>query len=283
MALINCPECGKEISDKAPACIHCGFPLESEKKEVNKKCTICGTTYDFSEEYEIAILPKTDEYVAAIGKIRRKTSLSLVDGKKLVEIIRETKSVPETFTPSRELEKEECNKQDEKRKREERIKSVPMPDKPRIPKLWPIIGLLLCWLAITMLDADEWERQSSMNNGDGDPVFYGIFYFLSGIALIAYGIYRYTKEYRRYKMAQINFEVYQRMVIREQDEAKARQEVQAEIAKIRRINVLRCPICQSTNVTSISTASRAISIATVGLASGKIGKQYKCQNCKHMW
>ena len=27
MALIKCPECGKEISDKAPACIHCGFPL----------------------------------------------------------------------------------------------------------------------------------------------------------------------------------------------------------------------------------------------------------------
>lgn len=27
MALIKCPECGKEISDKAPVCIHCGFPL----------------------------------------------------------------------------------------------------------------------------------------------------------------------------------------------------------------------------------------------------------------
>jgi len=28
MALITCPECGKQISDRAPACIHCGFPLE---------------------------------------------------------------------------------------------------------------------------------------------------------------------------------------------------------------------------------------------------------------
>ena len=27
MALIICPECGREISDKAPHCIHCGFPL----------------------------------------------------------------------------------------------------------------------------------------------------------------------------------------------------------------------------------------------------------------
>lgn len=28
MALIKCPECGKKISDKATACIHCGCPIE---------------------------------------------------------------------------------------------------------------------------------------------------------------------------------------------------------------------------------------------------------------
>ena len=27
MALIKCPECGKEVSDRAPTCIYCGFPL----------------------------------------------------------------------------------------------------------------------------------------------------------------------------------------------------------------------------------------------------------------
>lgn len=27
MALIKCPECGKEVSDRAKACIHCGYPL----------------------------------------------------------------------------------------------------------------------------------------------------------------------------------------------------------------------------------------------------------------
>lgn len=29
MALITCPECQKQISDKAPACLHCGAPLET--------------------------------------------------------------------------------------------------------------------------------------------------------------------------------------------------------------------------------------------------------------
>lgn len=27
MALIKCPECGKEISDKAASCPNCGFPI----------------------------------------------------------------------------------------------------------------------------------------------------------------------------------------------------------------------------------------------------------------
>ena len=43
MALIKCPECGKEVSDKAPACIHCGCPLEQKIYEV-----VNGVTYDIS-------------------------------------------------------------------------------------------------------------------------------------------------------------------------------------------------------------------------------------------
>ena len=31
--LIKCPECGGNVSDKAPACIHCGFPLNDIHKE----------------------------------------------------------------------------------------------------------------------------------------------------------------------------------------------------------------------------------------------------------
>lgn len=41
MALINCPECGKEISDTCDACIHCGYKLSnnasSKDKKTNKK------------------------------------------------------------------------------------------------------------------------------------------------------------------------------------------------------------------------------------------------------
>lgn len=30
MALIKCPECGKEISDQATSCPNCGYPISNE-------------------------------------------------------------------------------------------------------------------------------------------------------------------------------------------------------------------------------------------------------------
>ena len=36
MALINCPECGKSISNTSENCIHCGCPIKKSKK-INKK------------------------------------------------------------------------------------------------------------------------------------------------------------------------------------------------------------------------------------------------------
>ena len=47
MALIKCPECGKEISDKSKLCIHCGYPLEDtinivEKELSSSICPFCG-------------------------------------------------------------------------------------------------------------------------------------------------------------------------------------------------------------------------------------------------
>ena len=45
--LIKCPERGKDVSDKAPACIHCGFPLNDIHKE--NTCLVDGAEYDMTE------------------------------------------------------------------------------------------------------------------------------------------------------------------------------------------------------------------------------------------
>lgn len=46
MALIKCPECGKEISDKAKTCPHCGVPIEMKfcqycGEKIEKDCVVC--------------------------------------------------------------------------------------------------------------------------------------------------------------------------------------------------------------------------------------------------
>lgn len=42
MALIECPECRGKVSDKAPACIHCGYPLQQVEEKQVQYCPYCG-------------------------------------------------------------------------------------------------------------------------------------------------------------------------------------------------------------------------------------------------
>lgn len=46
MALINCRECGKQISDEAINCVHCGCPV---KKEEKPHCIECGKELENNE------------------------------------------------------------------------------------------------------------------------------------------------------------------------------------------------------------------------------------------
>ena len=38
MALISCPECGRQISDKADACVGCGYPIKKDD-EIFEECS----------------------------------------------------------------------------------------------------------------------------------------------------------------------------------------------------------------------------------------------------
>ena len=57
MSLIKCPECGKEVSDKAKTCVNCGYPIEEYLSEINSKeeekptCLLCGSEIKGDEDY----------------------------------------------------------------------------------------------------------------------------------------------------------------------------------------------------------------------------------------
>lgn len=49
------------------------------------------------------------------------------------------------------------------------------------------------------------------------------------------------------------------------------------------INIPKCPTCGSNKVEKISTTSKVVGFATVGVFSSNFGKSYKCDNCGYKW
>ena len=209
MALINCPECGREkVSDSADMCPDCGFGIKAHFEKI-----------------------KMEE-----------------ENKK------------------RQLEIEE--------ERESRLKNrmseIEMPKKPEDKMEGNekfLVGCGVFFIIIGLLAAS-------------DTVIMLVMGVVCGTGFIIVGFKQKNDEYQRklkeYNLAVKDFEQYQRNKIHQQDMASARR--MADIA-----NAPKCPMCNSINIEKISTTSRAVSVATVGLASGKIGKQYRCKKCKHMW
>ena len=71
MALINCPECGKEVSDKAEVCIHCGYPLHDETQSNKEDEPV------YLNEVKRLLL--SGEKVKAIKLLRENTSYDLAE------------------------------------------------------------------------------------------------------------------------------------------------------------------------------------------------------------
>jgi hypothetical protein len=67
MALISCPECGQQVSDKAPTCPNCGVPIFQESKVV---------VYGYTQQF--AINPKVHVFWngAPVGSVKKGGSLS---------------------------------------------------------------------------------------------------------------------------------------------------------------------------------------------------------------
>ena len=95
MALINCPECGREVSDKAPTCIHCGYPLIT--KEKNTICEIKGQKYDLSKILKMC--QNNEPPYATREAIEKITPLIFGDAVELGRIIRENGEIPTSYIP----------------------------------------------------------------------------------------------------------------------------------------------------------------------------------------
>ena len=111
MALITCPECGREVSDMAKMCPNCGYPINDPTvPDVEHDILVFkGQRYDFKEVMDyikkntqpgqtpsMPVFREIDELMCSTG-----IKLSAGDDKELVGYLRKFHHVPDTeFVPS---------------------------------------------------------------------------------------------------------------------------------------------------------------------------------------
>lgn len=83
MALIKCPECSKEISDKAKCCIHCGYPLEELKntKDINYE----NLSINNNKKYSVKLTSKGDSSVKVLKVMTENLNIKLTEAKELMD------------------------------------------------------------------------------------------------------------------------------------------------------------------------------------------------------
>lgn len=226
MAIIKCPECGREkVSDSAEACPDCGYGIKAHFEKIRQ------------EEEE----KRKKEELRKQEEIRRK--------------------------------EQERLREEREREQQAEIDAMPTPEKP-FP--WQVLlGIFFAGMAIFMFCIDS--------------IFLGLFEGFIAFVLIVGGYSNYQDKKRIYETSLHDME-------RAKREALALERINQAIADEQNAKIMnavnpfkevtngvKCPMCGKNAGKKISTTNRAVSVAAVGLASGKIGKQYKCSSCGHMW
>lgn len=223
MALIRCPECGRQnISDTAVACPECGYAIREHFERIKDE-----------EEREVK---RIQEYQQHIEEEEKRRIIERIDAvKKINENIDQYKTNMIFFTVL----------------------------------LVPLLGILI---------------YSKFSVG-------GIILVACDLLLLYRSKSKLDKSKKSLQLSELNGEQFDKNVEEERLKTEAIRESRQRIKEKERARQERikeaqhpvCPNCGSKNTHRISTASRAVSTAAWGVASSTVGKQYKCDDCKHMW
>ena len=214
MAIIKCPECGREnVSDSAESCPSCGYGIKAHFNAIKAK-----EERRRNEEERKAILQQLHE---------------------------------------------------------KRLADIKQPEKPKFSRGF-IVYIIVASILISALFLFNYSKTYIKKPLIGDFLY--LLAVFIGFPLIMY-LPSYIKRVKNYEFAKRDFEAYKRQFIKNQDDTTKH----SELVAMKQMYDHKCPLCNSTSIERITTLDRAISIGVTGLASGKIGKQYKCKSCKHMW
>lgn len=264
MALIKCPECGKEISDKSTNCIHCGYPLEHIQKSKSEPRKSQST---------IVSVPKTEGESLGFTLFSLGETDVLLECKKCSKVYKFNRADNFSVTANNECIPNSiiccpnC-----KNTAEKGSKIHPKQKKS----------------AVTTTESKQTtSTQTTTSNTDDDGqgclIFIIILCIVAGIIFWIFtdGFKDFTLWWSIFPILIVVFicgGVFYSIASSDPEEVK--QNWDKEKYNDYR---LTCPVCGSNKVKRIGTVNRVASVAAVGLASSKIGKQYECDSCKHKW
>lgn len=79
MALIKCPECGKEISDQAKACIFCGYPIPKVRPTVqNNDIGQATVKVDIKEQPSVSVTQNYESYATSQIDEKQKKKITII-------------------------------------------------------------------------------------------------------------------------------------------------------------------------------------------------------------
>ena len=255
MSLINCPECGREnVSESAESCPSCGYGIKAHFEQLQNKELSKTRQQQQIERREREKQKFEEEVEAKFQEYVDKMALEMV---KIESVTKPKRPSYFAYLFSKEV----------------RFLTY-------LIVVGPLVTLLFCKLA--EIDAFILILYAALGL-IATPIWL-IFAYIAHRESLA----KYKEEINLYNSNRVEWEKQREQQIDNIEQyyrARARIEIENRYnpPSYQTSNQLKCPICNSTNVERITTFDRSFSVAMVGLASNKIGKQYKCKNCKHMW
>lgn len=229
MALMQCPECGKEVSESAEYCVQCGYDLlvyrESQRLTAELEADLL--------EYAKSI--KKPKQIQSLSEINMYRNGDAVSGFMLIAAIISFAVGIAFFLGDSYLGRFPC-------------------------VLFFIMGVFMLFLYVIsirhdrkLLKKEQAKIQDVIDNFET--------------------IKRKKVELHREYLIRENEKKLERLGHRRHNNANSGQSYIG----------IRCPMCGSVSYDKITTLNRMVSVELVGVASPKIGKQYKCKRCGHLW
>lgn len=263
MALIQCPECNKEVSDKATVCIHCGYPLNSNTSN----------NYDFND-----ILIKLEEQYALLQEILLYQKDELMCYNSICNIFEDVKKTTTTEEQNDNLLF--------------LLSKYIFPCREHLS--WKTVKRYFEMIDFTRLSSNGYEVCVNTLISELDLIGIDI-----GYIIYWYILYQLLKNVPIDLSDKIKQKLSGNSALGgtqlEQMYNFANQHLNDDVS-VKSINnnyihqsntrtpiVPKCPTCGSTNVNKISGAKKAAGFLTVGVFSSNLGKTMECKNCGYKW